>query len=104
MTAPDEKARDLCNPLAGFIPFADLLALHGAITAALIEARRAALEEAAAWHDGQALEAKKISESSVAFGGSDRWSMTAAEHRRAACRHRAMIPTRPDGAAEGAEK
>lgn len=87
MTAPDEKAREI------YVAWKrtrkpDPIDLANRITAALIEARRAALEEAASKLDGdlhlQDSEMRGYSRSSAA-------------------RIRALIPTRPDGAAEGAD-
>jgi hypothetical protein len=82
MTAPDEKAREILRSTATWDGYRNDMALHKATTAALIEARRAALEEAA----------KVACEMGDDYG----WATSSSTAKAIL----ALIPTRPDGAAE----
>ncbi|SRR6266567_1998765 len=102
MTAPDEKAREIADEIAAEYSISRYgrSRIAGAITAALIEARRAALEEAAKREDAEAKFADQMEASTADLDFKVRWSVIAHEHRRSAICIRALIPTRPDGAAE----
>lgn len=96
MTAPDEKARQEAEKLTADW-WADAgdpgdLSLEDRITAALIEARRAALEDAAI--TAGACPCRK-------YGEFDNVLLANEVSVDIAAAIRALIPTRPDGAAEG---
>jgi hypothetical protein len=83
MTAPDEKAREIADEIAAEYNISRYgrSRIAGAITAVLIEARRAALEDAGKWLLKQ-------------YGKQVDIVMPTTMQR-------ALIPTRPDGAADG---